>query len=36
MKVIRVIILLVVFIMIMRYCGFNDMLFCCIYIDMCY
>jgi hypothetical protein len=35
-QVIRVIILLVVLIMIMRYCGFDDMLFCCIYIDRCY
>jgi hypothetical protein len=35
-QVIGVIIILVVFIMIMKYCGFDDMLFCCIYIDMCY
>jgi hypothetical protein len=36
MQVIQVIILLVVLIMLMRYCGFDDMLFCCIYIDKCY
>jgi hypothetical protein len=35
-QVIWVIILLVVLIMIMRYYGFDDMLFCCIYIDRCY
>jgi hypothetical protein len=36
MQVIQVIILLVVLSMIMRYCGFDDMLFCYIYIDRCY
>jgi hypothetical protein len=36
MQVIQVIILLVVLIMIMRYYGFDDILFCFIYIDRFY
>jgi hypothetical protein len=35
-QVIRVIILLVIMIMIMRYCGFDDMLFGRIYLDRFY